>query len=273
MNFGKQVPHGCPANSILIVGDDREMRHLLKDILEEHDDRGTVAPEGRAAPDHPGRGDALVVLTDLWMKGLDGFELLHDLAPHPPACNVITMTAFGTVESAVEAMNQGAFDSLTNPINTEELSVPIEKAFREARLRQEVAERRKQVRPEYAFAHVLGKSEVMRAVFEFMRRVADAPRCPSVTKEAWMKKRHKGQVRFLVSLGFFMFGVGCVHMHGEKRKFTRECTWQARPTFQRTKPFIRLYTTFTARWWKWSWKRKTIINRFGKWTLSPPIGS
>ncbi len=53
--------------------------------------------------------------------------------------------------------------------------VPIEKAFREARLRQEVAERRKQGRREDAFAHVLGNSEAMRAVFECMRRVADAP--------------------------------------------------------------------------------------------------
>ena len=53
--------------------------------------------------------------------------------------------------------------------------VPIEKAFREARLRQEVAEQRKQGRREDAFAHMLGNSEAMRAVFEFMRRVADAP--------------------------------------------------------------------------------------------------
>ena len=215
MKFGKPVPHGCPANSILIVGDDREMRHLLKDILEEHDCRVTVAPEGRAAPDHPGRGDALMVLTALRLKGLDGFELLHDLAPHPPA---------GTVESAVEAINQGAFDSLTKSINTEELLVPIEKAFREARLRQEGAERRKQVRLEDAFAHMLGKSEAMRAVFEFMRRVADAPRCPSVTKEAWMKKRHKGQVRFLSVWVFSCSGSGvyiCTAKKGNSLKSAR----------------------------------------------------
>ncbi len=106
------------------------------------------------------------------MKGLDGFEILYEIIQRHPACNVLMLTASGTVESTVEARNQGAFDSLTNPINTEELSVPIEKAFREARLRQEVAEQRKQGRREDVFAHVLGKSKAMRAVFEFMRRVS-----------------------------------------------------------------------------------------------------
>ncbi len=103
----KKKPPLVPTNSILIVDDDREMRHLLEDLLEEHDYRVTVAPEGRAAPDHPGRCDALAVLTDLRMKGLDGFEILYEIIQRHPACNVLMLTASGTVESAVEARNQG----------------------------------------------------------------------------------------------------------------------------------------------------------------------
>ncbi len=171
-------------NSILIVDDDREMRHLLKDILEEHDYRVTVAPEGREALERLGSREYLVVLTDLRMKGMDGFEILYEIIQRHPACNVIMMTAFGTVESAVEAMKQGAFDYLTKPINTEELLVTIEKAFREARLRKEVACLRKQVNREYSFDQILGKSKSMREVLDLARHVADSQTNILITGES-----------------------------------------------------------------------------------------
>ncbi len=171
-------------NSILIVDDDREMRDLLKDILEDHGYRVAVAREGREALDHLGSGDHLVVLTDLQMKGMDGSELLHEIVQHHPACNIIMMTAFGTVESAVDAMKQGAFDYLTKPIKTDELLVTIEKALREASLRQEVAQLRKQVNREYAFDQILGKSKPMREVFDLIRRVADAQTNLLITGES-----------------------------------------------------------------------------------------
>ena len=171
-------------NSILIVDDDREMRNLLKDILEEHDYRVTVAQEGREALERLGSREYLVVLTDLRMKGLDGFEILDEIIQRHPACNVIMMTAFGTVESAVEAMKQGAFDYLTKPINTEELLVTIEKAFREARLRKEVACLRKQVNREYSFDQILGKSKSMREVLDLTRRVADSQTNILITGES-----------------------------------------------------------------------------------------
>ena len=123
-------------NSILIVDDDQEMQDLLKDILEDHGYQVAVAREGREALDHLESDEYLVVLTDLRMKGIDGAELLHELVQHHPACNTIMMTAFGTVESAVDAMKQGAFDYLTKPIKTDELLVTVEKALREASLRR-----------------------------------------------------------------------------------------------------------------------------------------
>jgi len=172
------------SNSILIVDDDPEMRDLLKDILEDNSFRVTVAREGREALEHLGSGEYLVVLTDLRMKGMDGSELLHEIVRHHPACNVIMMTAFGTVESAVDGMKQGAFDYLTKPIKTDELLVTIEKAIREASLRQEVAQLRKQVTREYAFDQILGKSKPMRAVFDLIRRVADSKANILITGES-----------------------------------------------------------------------------------------
>lgn len=173
-----------PTHSILIVDDDREMRGLLKDVLEDHGYQVTVAQEGREALAHLGSGDYLVVLTDLRMKGMDGSALLHEIVHHHPACNIIMMTAFGTVESAVDAMKQGAFDYLTKPIKTDELLVTVEKALREASLRQEVAQLRKQVNREYAFDQILGKSKPMREVFDLIRRVADSQTNLLITGES-----------------------------------------------------------------------------------------
>ncbi len=171
-------------SSILIVDDDQEMRDLLKDILEEHGYPVAVAREGREALDHLESDEYLVVLTDLRMKGIDGAELLHELVQHHPACNTIMMTAFGTVESAVDAMKRGAFDYLTKPIKTDELLVTVEKAFREASLRREVAHLRKQVNREYAFDQILGKSKPMREVFDLIRRVADSQANILITGES-----------------------------------------------------------------------------------------
>ena len=160
--------------SILVVDDDPEMRDLLKDVLEDNNYTVTLAHHGQEALDRLGGDESLVVLTDLRMKGLGGMELLHQIVRQFPGCNIIMMTGFGTVETAVEAMKQGAFDYLTKPIKTDELLVTVEKAAREAALRREVARLRLQIHREYAFDQILGKSKHMRAVFDLIRRVADS---------------------------------------------------------------------------------------------------
>lgn len=172
------------AKSILVVDDEVEMRALLKDILEEHGYAVTLAQEGKEALEQLSSGEALVVLTDLRMKGIQGMELLHEVVQQFPRCNVIIMTAFGTVETAVEAMKQGAFDYLTKPIKTDELLLTVEKAMREALLRQEVALLRQQVHQEYAFDQILGKSKPMREVFDLIRRVADSQTNILITGES-----------------------------------------------------------------------------------------
>ncbi len=172
------------SNSILIVDDDPELRNLMKDILEDHNFQVAVARDGNEALSCLENQEALVVLTDLRMKGMDGAELLQEIVKSHPACNVIMMTAFGTVESAVEAMKRGAFDYLTKPIKTDELLVTIEKALREATLRQEVAHLRKQVTREYSFDQILGKSKPMQEVFDLIRRVADTQTNILITGES-----------------------------------------------------------------------------------------
>ncbi len=172
------------SNSILIVDDDPELRNLMKDILEDHSFQVAVARDGKEALSCLGEQEFLVVLTDLRMKGMDGAELLQEIVKNHPGCNVIMMTAFGTVESAVEAMKRGAFDYLTKPIKTEELLVTIEKALREAMLRREVTQLRQQVKREYSFDQILGKSKPMQEVFDLIRRVADTQTNILITGES-----------------------------------------------------------------------------------------
>jgi DNA-binding NtrC family response regulator len=156
------------SNSILIVDDDPELRNLMKDILEDQSFQVTVARDGNEALSCLEDQEFLVVLTDLRMKGMDGAELLQEIVKNHPTSNVIMMTAFGSVESAVEAMKRGAFDYLTKPVKTDELLVTIDKALREAMLRQEVAQLRKP----------------MEEVFDLIRRVADTQTNILITGES-----------------------------------------------------------------------------------------
>jgi len=171
-------------SSILVVDDEKEMRKLLQDILEEEQYRVVVASDGQEALAHMESEKFPVVVTDLRMKGLDGLGLLAQVVQKHPESNLIMMTAFGTVESAVEAMKQGAFDYLTKPVKADELLVTVEKALREARLREEVQQLRQQVSREYAFDQILGKSKPMREIFDLIRRVADSQTNILITGES-----------------------------------------------------------------------------------------
>jgi DNA-binding NtrC family response regulator len=172
------------STSILVVDDEREMRQLLQDILEEDHYRVIAASDGQEALTRMESEKFPVVVTDIRMKGMDGFGLLEHAVQKHPESNFIMMTAFGTVESAVEAMKHGAFDYLTKPVKANELLVTVQKAMREALLRQEVQQLRQQVRREFAFDQILGKSKPMREIFDLIRRVADSQTNILITGES-----------------------------------------------------------------------------------------
>ena len=118
------------------------------------------------------------------MKGMLGTELLNEIKRLYPDIGVILMTAFGSVETAVEAMKHGASDYLTKPVKTEEIIRVVERAVRESALRREVSRLRKEVHKEYSFHHILGKSKAIQVVFDLIRRVADSPTNVLITGES-----------------------------------------------------------------------------------------
>lgn len=172
------------AGAILVVDDDADMREMVHDMLKDRGHQVTTASSGQEALRLLGEGDYAVVLSDLRMKGMQGIELLTEIKKTVPDINVILMTAFGSVETAVEAMKYGASDYLTKPVKKDELIRVVERVLREAALRREVSRLRKEVHKEYSFHHILGKSKPMQAVFDLIKRVADSPTNILITGES-----------------------------------------------------------------------------------------
>jgi DNA-binding NtrC family response regulator len=170
--------------SILVVDDEADMRELVKDVLEEQGYAVATASGGREALQQLGGREYAVVLTDLKMKDMQGLDLLKAVKQEFPDANVILMTAFGTVETAIAAMKEGAYDYLIKPVKNEELIRVAGRAVREALLRREVSRLRREVHKEYSFHQILGKSRAMREVFELIRRVADSPSNVLITGES-----------------------------------------------------------------------------------------
>ena len=170
--------------AIMVVDDDADMRELALDMLKDRGHQVATAGSGEEALKCLAEGDYAVVLTDLRMKGMQGLELLAQIKRDYSDTNVILMTAFGSVETAVEAMKHGASDYVTKPVKKDELIRVVERVLRETVLRREVSRLRKEVHKEYSFHQILGKSKAIQAVFELIRRVADSPTNVLITGES-----------------------------------------------------------------------------------------
>jgi DNA-binding NtrC family response regulator len=170
--------------AVLVVDDDADMREMVHDLLKDRGHRVSTAGSGQEALKRLAEADYEVVLSDLRMKGMEGIALLSEVKHSFPDVNVVLMTAFGSVETAVEAMKHGASDYLPKPVKKDELIRVVERVMRESALRREVNRLRKEVRREYSFHHILGKSKPMRAVFDLITRIADSPTNVLITGES-----------------------------------------------------------------------------------------
>jgi DNA-binding NtrC family response regulator len=158
---------------ILIAEDDINTLQGLNTIVSRQGHTVLTAPDGQEAFDLMGEhGDVEVLLTDLKMPGLSGLELSRRVRESWPETQVIVMTAFGTVETAVQAMKDGVFDYLTKPVDIEELLVVLEKALKQRALRLENLELRGIVTERFSFENIIGASGVMKDTFRKVRKVA-----------------------------------------------------------------------------------------------------
>ena len=162
---------------ILVVDNDADMVALLRRHLEMEGWAVTAVTGGEDAQTALGREEYAVVLTDLVMEPVDGLGVLREAQRVQPRARVVLMTAFGSLESAIDAMRQGAYDYLTKPFKLPELSLVVKRAVEDQQLREENRRLRAEVERRYSFDNILGRSKAMQGVFEQIRVVAetDAP--------------------------------------------------------------------------------------------------
>jgi len=158
---------------ILVVDDDPEMLSLLQRRLESEGRTVTAVASGAEAVASLGRDEFDVVLTDLVMDGVDGWGVLREAQRVQPQARVILMTAFASLETAIEAVREGAYDYLTKPFKLAEVGMAVDRALDDRRLREENRRLRAEVERRFSFDSLIGRSESMQAVFEKIRAVAD----------------------------------------------------------------------------------------------------
>ena len=159
---------------ILVVDNDREMVNLLQAHLTGHGWAVAGAASGADALAALEREDYDVVLTDLVMDGVDGLALLRAAQQREPAPRVVLMTAFGSLETAIEAIRHGAYDYLTKPFKLEQAALTVRRAIDDRRLREENRRLKQAVEQRFGFDSIIGRSPALRRVFEQVRAVAES---------------------------------------------------------------------------------------------------
>jgi len=170
--------------SVLIVDDDPAMGEMLAAMLGDAGFETAVAGSAAQAVERVSANDFDVVLSDIKMPGGSGIDLvgrLRDLRPEMP---VVLMTAFGSLDSAVEAMRAGAFDYVTKPFKRDEILVVLERAAEHRALRDENKRLRAAVDRTKSMGDLQGDSPAMREIYALVRRVADSSSSVLITGES-----------------------------------------------------------------------------------------
>jgi len=156
--------------TILVIEDEEKQRRVVGLHLAAADYE--VKGAGTAEEGWKLAGDVDLILTDLKLPGMDGLALLEKLKAQNSHTPVIVMSAFSTVENAVEAMKRGAVDFLPKPFSLDHLSVVVEKALEVSKLRDENRELREALGERYKFENIIGVSPAMQDIFATIMRVA-----------------------------------------------------------------------------------------------------
>ncbi|HXU79919.1 MAG TPA: sigma-54 dependent transcriptional regulator, partial [Polyangia bacterium] len=173
-----------PRAVILIVDDDAAMRDYLRDELEHEGFRVLTAEGGRAGVERVKQGGVDLVVSDVKMPDLDGLDLLREVRAVDPSPYVITITAFGSIDTAIRAVKLGAYDYVTKPFEFDQLLMTIEKALGERDLRSEVTRLRAEVARRDRLENLIGRSQAMQEIFDLIRRVSGSPANVLITGES-----------------------------------------------------------------------------------------
>lgn len=159
---------------ILVVDDDESLRWVTQAQLQQSGYEVSAAADGNGALEIMRQAAPDLVITDLKMPGMSGLELLRKIRTDFPEIIVIMVTAFGTVENAVEAMKAGAYDYITKPVNMDELRLIVNRGLEHLGLQKEVRLLRSSLDQKYGFENILGRSKSLLYVLDMASRAAQA---------------------------------------------------------------------------------------------------
>jgi two-component system NtrC family response regulator len=158
--------------TILVVDDEKNYLLVLSEILQDEGYEVLTALGGQEALEIQKSSDLDLILTDMKMPGMDGIELLENIKALDPDLPVIMMTAHGTIDKAVEAMQKGAYSYILKPFDNERLTIYVKKAVSIYQVVKDNRRLRETVESQYRFGNFIGKSKSIRDVFETIRKVA-----------------------------------------------------------------------------------------------------
>ncbi len=162
------------AIQILVVDDDDITRESLATVLETRGFECTQAVNGQDALEEVRAHDYDVVITDIEMPKMNGLELLDAANQMLTKASFIFITAYASVQTAIEALRKGAYDYLLKPLNFEDLAIKVQKLIDHKELVHENQALRQEIHSQYKFSNIIGESPAIKRVFETIKRVSDS---------------------------------------------------------------------------------------------------
>ena len=150
-----------PLRKVLLIDDDDSLRRVTEYSLHSAGFHVLSAADGKQGLAAFRADSPQVVITDIQMPGLSGYDVLQQIKTERPATIVIVITAYSSVEKAVDAMKQGAYDYLAKPVSRDELVIVVEKAFNLLGLQEENQRLRDELEHQVDFSHMIGISDGM----------------------------------------------------------------------------------------------------------------
>ncbi|GAB4364825.1 MAG: sigma-54 dependent transcriptional regulator [Deltaproteobacteria bacterium] len=169
---------------ILVVDDERAIRDLLSEALREAGHEVLTAAGGKGASAIVSEENVQIAICDIRMPEMDGLELLRHIRDVSPETVVILITAYASVETAVNALRSGAFDYILKPLIFEDILAKISRIDQFLKIKRENQNLREEVEARYDFRNLIARSRPMEAVFEMIRKVSAAPSNVLITGES-----------------------------------------------------------------------------------------
>jgi len=179
--------------NILVIDDEKSLIELLAVIFKKEGYGVMQAMSGEKALEILEKGGIDFVITDIRMPGLDGMEVLRRVKASHPDVPVVMITAYGTVQQAVEALKAGALDYVVKPFDVDELRIIVARGMAQKRLREENLRLKRDLRDQYSFENMIGHSRAMKEIFTLIEKVAPTDSTVLITGESGTGKEMAGR--------------------------------------------------------------------------------